>query len=129
MRFLLILALALPLAAQDNPPSWWWVHAGVAAHALGSAADGYSSWQRIELNPLLQQRTGLYQGRYYTAAVGVMSLEFSLFTMASYVVGWKWPRLRKAVGIANMGVGLGHTGVAVYNWRVNRSPWRNEHFC
>jgi hypothetical protein len=122
MRLLLLLALCWSLAAQDNPPSWNWVHAGVAAHALGSAADGYSSWQRIELNPVLQQRTGLYQGRYYTAAVGVMSTEFALSTVASYLIGWKYPRLRKALGFANMGVGLGHTGVAVYNWRVNKRP-------
>jgi hypothetical protein len=113
MRLLLLLVLALPLAGQDSPPSWYWVHAGVAAHAVGSAADGYSSWGGYESNRILRGS----DGRFGRGAVGAKAVEFSLGTAASYLVGKRWPRLRRAIGIANISVGAMYGLVAIHNVR------------
>ncbi len=116
MRALIIaLLLAAALAAQDKPPSWWWVHAGVAAHAIGSAADGYTSWERIELNPILRERTGRMQGRFYRAGVGVKAGEFAISTAAVYLIGRKWPGTRRWLGIIQMGRGAVYGGIAIRN--------------
>jgi hypothetical protein len=108
MRLLLTLALALPLAAQD----WRWIHAGVVAHALGSAADGWSSWGREEANPILAER-----GRFQHRAVAIKAAEFGVTTAATYLIGRKQPKLRRLLGIVNLGMGTTYGAVAGWNWR------------
>lgn len=116
MRALIIaLLLAAPLAAEDKPPSWWWVHAGVAAHAIGSSADGYTSWERIELNPILRERTGQMQGRFYRVGVGVKAADFAISTVAANLIARKWPGTRKWIGIIGIGRGAVYGGIAVWN--------------
>ena len=110
----LLLAVGLP-AEERKPPSWLWIHAGVAAHALGSSADGYTSWERIELNPILRERTGRMQGRFYRAGVGVKAGEFAISTAAVYLIGRKWPGTRRWLGIIQMGRGAVYGGIAVRN--------------
>jgi hypothetical protein len=116
MRALIIaLLLCAPLAAEDKPPSWWWVHAGVAAHAIGSSADGYTSWERIEWNPIPRERTGQMQGRFYRVGVGVKATDFAISTAAAYLIARKWPGTRKWIGIIGIGRGAVYGGIAVRN--------------
>jgi hypothetical protein len=107
MRLLLALALILPLAAQD----WNWVYSGIAAHAIGSAVYGYSSWGCNEMNPILGNR---FQHR----AVMLKSVEFGATAAATYLIARKYPRFRKVLGIVNLGMGGVYSGMAVRNWRT-----------
>jgi hypothetical protein len=105
----------------SNPPSWLWVHTGVAMQVAGSFADWATSWKQPEGNQLLAESGGQYAGRFYrTGTVNKVALSAGLAAV-SYAVACKWPKMRKYVGVFNMSVGAGYGAAAVSN--VVRNPY------
>ena len=96
--------------AQTAPspnPSWNWINVGVAAEAMG--------------NSLLAQTGGQYSGELYRTGTNRKIAVAGGLALVSYAIGWKWPKLRKYVGIFDMVSGATWTGVAFSN--VARNPY------
>src|ERR1035437_2360335 len=75
------------------------------SHLLVAGGDGaHCRWSAPE-NPLLSGRAAFSAG----------------LAAASYVIGWKWPKARKLVGIFNMTVGSGFAAAAIGN--TIRNPY------
>jgi hypothetical protein len=112
MRLALLLLLALPLAAQDSPQSWWWVHGGLAVYAAGTAADATTSYGYPEENGLLRQN-----GTFGTRGAVLKLAAFGATAAVSYTLGWKWPKMRRALGIIDGACGVTFGVMAVRNSR------------
>ena len=106
---------------EGSGRSWVWVHAGVAVQAAGSFADWATSWKQPEGNPWLAEPTGPYAGRFYRTGTAEKAGLSAGLALVSYGLAWKWPRLRKYIGVFNMAVGAGFGGAAVYN--VTHNPY------
>ena len=105
----------------SGAPSWQWVHSGVALQVAGSFGDWATSWKQPEGNQFLTEPGGRYAGTFYrSGTVRKAGLSAGL-AVVSYVVGLKWPKARKYVGVFNMTVGAGFGAAAVSN--VIRNPY------
>ena len=110
--------------AQTAPspnPSWNWINVGVAAEAMGNSLDWATSWKQPESNSLLAQTGGQYSGELYRTGTNRKIAVAGGLALVSYAIGWKWPKLRKYVGIFDMVSGATWTGVAFSN--VARNPY------
>jgi hypothetical protein len=122
-----ILLFAAACSAQtagtipSSNPSWNWINAGVAVQTLGNSLDWATSWKQPEANSFLAQAGGPYAGDLYRTGTPRKFGIGAGVTAASYLVGWKWPRTRKAVGILNLVLGGVWTGAALSN--VARNPY------
>ena len=101
--------------------SWLWVHAGVSVQVAGSFADWATSWKQPEGNHSLAESRGPYAGKFYRSGTAQKLGLGAGLAAISYVIGWKWPKARKYVGVFNMAVGGGFGGAAVSN--VVRNPY------
>lgn len=104
-QLILLALLAFPCMAAD----WWKVSAVTYAGAM--TADAASSWNKREMNPLLQDRSGRFNARGVSIKAGI--------TVGVLVGEWlilrKWPKFRKTVIVTNFGLSGAMTGVAIYN--------------
>jgi hypothetical protein len=103
------------------PPSWLWVHTGVAMQVAGSFGDWATSWKQPEGNQWLAQSGGQYAGRFYRTGTANKVAVSAGLAAVSYAVAWKWPKTRKYVGVFNMSVGAGFGAAAISN--VVRNPY------
>jgi len=105
-KLLIAALLALPCAAADL----W--HVSAVAYGGAMAADAASSWNKYELNPILQDRTGRFTGR----GVAIKAAITGVVLIGEWMVLRRKPSLKKAVTVVNFGVAVPVAGVAVYNW-------------
>jgi hypothetical protein len=105
----------------STPPTWSWVNVGVAAEVMGNSLDWATSWKQPEGNQLLAQQSGNYTGELYRTGTNRKIAVAGSLAIVSYAIGWKWPKLRKYVGIFDMVSGATWTGVAFSN--VARNPY------
>jgi hypothetical protein len=113
--------IAEPVSTHSGGKSWLWVHSGTAFQIAGSFADWATSWKQPEGNSLLAEGSGTYEGRFYRTAVAKRAAFSAGLAAASYVIGWKWPKAQKLVGIFNMTVGSGFAAAAIGN--TIRNPY------
>ena len=118
MKSLLMFVLCLPLAAQETPASSKtldrWLLGSKTAYATSMGLDSLSSWNRYELNPILQDASGKFNGKGLaikaSITTGVLIGEWWVLT--------KWPSLKKAATIGNFVLAGVMTGAAVRNYRM-----------
>jgi len=91
-------------------PSKLW-RLSVAALAAGSAADAWSSYGRVELNPLLRNSSG----RFSAQAIGIKAAIAGSTVAAQWLMQRKRPGTAKAAAITNFGMAGLFTGVAIRN--------------
>jgi len=103
----------------SSSPSWLWVHTGVAVQVAGSFADWATSWKQPEGNQLLAESSGPYAGRFYRSGTAAKVGLSAGLAVVSYAIAWKWPKVRKYVGVFNMSVGAGFSSAAINNVRTN----------
>jgi hypothetical protein len=127
MRLLMLLCVVVcGLSAQTavpaaSAPSWYWVHAGVAAELLGNGLDWATSWKQPEGNQLLAETGGRYSGDLYRVGTARKASTAVGLAVVSYAIAWRWPRTRKWVGVFDLGMGAWFVGVAASN--VARNPY------
>lgn len=107
--------------APAPPPSWNWIHAGVAAEIMGDGLDWATSWKQPEGNRLLAETGGEYSGRLYRVGSWRKGAAAAGIALVSYGVAWKWPKLRRYVGIFDLSLGATWAVVACSN--VARNPY------
>jgi hypothetical protein len=88
---------------------------------MGNSLDWAISWKQPEGNSLLAQTGGQYSGDLYRTGTHRKIAVAGGLALVSYALGWKWPKLRKYVGIFDMVSGATWTGVAFSN--VARNPY------
>lgn len=122
MRYaILILAISAPLWCQPKPPSPWWVHASVVAHAMAAAQDGLSSWKQGEGNGLYADASGPQRGHFYrTGAARLAGITFDIVAISEGLGALK-PKWRKYIAALNFGAAAAHVGVTASN--VIRNPY------
>jgi hypothetical protein len=122
--FLMFIGTAAAQAPNVQPspnPTWNWINAGVGIQVLGNSLDWATSWKQPEANSLLANTSGQYTGQLYRTGSYRKAGVSGGLTVVSYLVGWKWPRTRKWVGILNMSLGGMWAGIAFSN--VARNPY------
>lgn len=100
---------------ENTGDSLLWVHAGVTAQLAGTFADWATSWKQPEGNFLLRDSGGQYERRFYRTGTAVKFGLAGGVAAASYVIGWKFPKARRYVGIFNFGMGGGFAVQALRN--------------
>jgi hypothetical protein len=105
-RSLILLALALPLVAQDSL-----YYPSVGALAAGTVADSISSWGRKEANPLLGST---FNTQSLAVKSGVLGGTILLQRYAIH----KNPKIQRTLTWLNFAVGAGLGGVAFRNFRL-----------
>jgi hypothetical protein len=97
----------------------------VAAHAVQSSLDGYTSWKQPEANALFRQASGPYAGMFYSRAVEIKAGLFVAWTIPQILILKKWPhnrRLERVLDTANFSIGAG------YGWRAWMNHQQQEAF-
>ena len=107
--------------AAPRRDSWWWVHAGVAVQLAGTFSDWATSWKQPEGNQWLAQSGGDYAGRFYRTGTAKKFALAAGLSLVSYGLAWKWPKMRRFVGIFNLTMGGGMAAAAVKN--VAQNPY------
>jgi hypothetical protein len=100
---------------QEHPrpgagPSKLW-RISVAALAAGSAADAWSSYGRVEANPLLRNPTG----RFSAQSIGLKAAIAGGTVTAQWFMLRRHPGSAKVAAITNFGMAAVFGGVAVRN--------------
>jgi hypothetical protein len=103
IKFLLLLELlACPVFSKDPI-----LLAGTIGHGIASGLDGYSSWNKIELNPILGSRYG-------SRACVVKGMSFITITYISIRLNKKHKWVSRMIPVAFAGF---YTGLAGRNFR------------
>jgi hypothetical protein len=100
--------------------NWKLWSVSVAAHAIQSSLDGYTSWKQPEANALFRQTSGPYAGTFYTRAVAIKAGIFVGWTVPQVFMLKKWnksKRLERALESANFSIGAGFGWRALMNYR------------
>jgi hypothetical protein len=80
------------------------------------AADAASSWNHYELNPVLQDRTGRFNGRGLAIKTGITGAVL----LGEWLILRRRPSLARAVTIINFGVAAPVMAVAIHNFAIQR---------
>lgn len=99
--------------SRDDKLYWTSIGALYTAHAI----DAHSSWNRPELNPLLQDRQGKFSTSSAAVKFGVVTVGFVI----QQLVIKKWPKTQKVFTWINFGQAGGAVIVARKNYQ---GGWR-----
>ncbi len=112
-------SLAAVAPAKVNPAgapeNWRWIHYGVVTLWAGGAADVASSWKQPEGNAWLSENGGPNAHLFYTTGLQHKLILTSAITAATYLAGWKIPKLRKPLGFLDFAIGGSWAAVAAGN--------------
>lgn len=121
MRLLVLLLLAVAAFGQTEPAQDpassrtldRWLLASKIAYGASMAADAASSWQREELNPILQSTDKRFNGK----GLAIKSAITGGVLTGEWAVLKKWPSLKKPVTVGNFCLSGIMIGVAIRNYR------------
>ena len=113
--------LAEKIISNDHASYSQWVIMPVVANIAGNSFDALSSWKQPESNKFLAEKSGLYQNKFYKNSLEKKAAFVGGFVAISLVVGYRWPRTRRFLGVMNGAYGVTYTGVAISN--IARNPY------
>jgi hypothetical protein len=135
---LLLVLCALAAVAQSDPPqpvpavatdpvqvldpvpdsptkdsALWWV--SVATNGMGTYLKWSSSWKQPIADVIHAEPSGPYQGRYYVRGTIYDWGTFGLVTVTQFILGRKFPTLRKTFSYVNFGTSAASAAQYGYN--------------